>query len=105
MSGTSVGARQQVIGQCRGQRLALRVEAHLLVERRADALRRAAPDLAVDDHGIDQHAAVFDHDVVDNLDLARLRHHRDHRRMRRIAERAGVAFGLVAGGQLEAARV
>jgi len=43
-------------------------------------LRRAADDLAVDDHGIDQHAAVLDHDVVEDLELTRFP---DRRRRRR----------------------
>ena len=90
------GAGQQVVGERGGQRLGLRVEAHLLVERRADALRRAAPDLAVDDHRVDQRAAVLDHDVVEDLELAGLGIDGDDGGMRRIAERAGVALGLVA---------
>ena len=35
-------ARQQIVGERRGERLALVAEGHLLVQRRADALRRAA---------------------------------------------------------------
>ena len=98
-------AGQQVVGERGGERLALRVEAHLLVERGADALRRAAADLAVDDHRVDQHAAVLDHDVVEDLDLAGLGIDGDDGGVRRVAEGAGVALGLVAGGHLEAAGI
>ena len=65
-------ARQQIIGERRGERLAILIERHLLIERRADALRRAAIDLTVDDHRVDQHAAVLDDDVVEDLDRAEL---------------------------------
>ena len=33
----------------------------------------AAENLAVDDHRVDEHAAVLDHDVVEDLDFAELR--------------------------------
>ena len=66
------GAGQQVVGERRRQRLALRVERHLLVERGADALRRAAEHLAVDDHRVHQRAAVLDDHVVEDLDVAGL---------------------------------
>ena len=98
-------AGQQVVGERGGERLALRVEGHLLVERGADALRRAAEDLAVDDHRVDQHAAVLDDDVVEDLDLAGLGIDRDDGGVRGVAEGAGVALGLVAGGHFEAAGI
>ena len=74
--------RQQIIGEGRGQRLAGRVERHLLVQRGADALREAAADLAVDDHRIDQLAAVLDDDVVEDFDAADFGIDRDDRRVR-----------------------
>ena len=73
MAGTSVCAGQHVIGERGRERLPLAVVGHLLVERRADALRGAAVDLAVDDHRVHERAAVFDDDIVEQLDLARVR--------------------------------
>jgi len=35
-------------------------------------LRKTAINLAVNDHGIDQHATVLDDDVVENLDIAEI---------------------------------
>ena len=99
------GARQQVVGERRAERLAVRVEAHLFVERGADALGRAADDLAVDDHGVDQGAAVLDHDVVQDLDFAGLGIDGDDGGVGGVAEGARVALGLVAGGNLEAGRI
>ena len=78
MAGISVAPRQQIVGEGRGERLAVRVERALLVERGADALRGAAQRLAVDDHRIHQRAAILDDDIVEDLDLADLgidRHH------------------------------
>ena len=72
-------SRQEIVGQRRCQRLALRVERHLFEQRRADALRGAAVHLAVDDHRIDQDAGVFDHDVVEDFDAAGFRIDRDDR--------------------------
>ena len=65
----------------------------------------AAIDLAVDDHRIDQLAAVLDDDVVEDLDVADFRIDRDHRGVGGVAEGAGVADRLVADGRLEAAGV
>ena len=65
-------AGQKIVGEGRGLRLTGGVEQHFLIERGADALREAAKDLAVDDQRIDQHAAVLDDDIVENLDLAEI---------------------------------
>ncbi len=100
ISGTSVGPGQHVVGERGGERLSLRVVGHLFVERGSDALRRAAEHLAVDDHGVHQHAAVLDDDVVENLDFARFGIDCNDSRMRRVAERAGIALGLVSARQL-----
>ena len=89
MLGTSGHAGQQVVGERRGQRLALRVERHLLEQRRADALRRAAVDLAVDDHRVDQDAGVFHHDVIEDFDAAGFRIDRDDRGVGRSGVHAG----------------
>ena len=50
-----------------------RVVLHPLVERAADALGHSAVDLALDDHRVDQRAAVVDDAVAQDLDLGRLR--------------------------------
>ena len=73
-------ARQHVVGKRRSERLPLRVERHLLVERGADALRGAAEHLPVDDHRVHQRAAVLDDDVVEDLDRAGLGVDRDRAR-------------------------
>ena len=54
------GAGEVVVGKGGGERLRGVVEGHLLVQRGADALRGAPADLAVDDHRVDEHTAVFD---------------------------------------------
>ena len=83
IAGISVGARQQVVGEGRGERLAVRVVRALLVERGADALRDAAERLALDHHRIHQRAAVLDDDVIEDLDCADLGVDRDRRRRAR----------------------
>ena len=55
------------------EQLARLVVGHPLVERAADALRDAAVDLALDDHRVDQVAAVVDDGVLQDLDLRRVR--------------------------------
>jgi hypothetical protein len=61
-------ARQQVILQSGRERLATRIEGRNFVKAGPDALRRSATNLPVDNHRIDQRAAVFDNDVIQNLD-------------------------------------
>ena len=94
-------ARQQIVGERRSERLALRVERHFLEQRRADALRGAAVNLAVDDHRIDQHAGVFHHDVVENFDAAGFRIDRDHGGVRRAGVHAGEPLRRIAAGDFE----
>ncbi len=103
--GHLAGAGQHVIGQRRGLRLAVGIEAHLFVERGADALGAAAVDLAVDDHWVDEHAAVLDHDVIEDLGRAGLRIHSNDGRVSRVAERAGITLGLVASREFEPAGI
>ena len=55
--------------------------------------------------GLTSDAAVLDHDVVENLDAPGFRIDGDERRVRRIAERAAVAFGAIAGGDFEPAGI
>ena len=62
--GISVAPGRQVVGERRGERLAVRVERHFLKQRGADTLRGAADNLAIHDHRVQQHAAVLDDDVV-----------------------------------------
>ena len=95
-------ARQDVVRERRGERLALGVVGHLLVERGADALRGAAVDLAVHHHRIDERAAILDDHVVEYLDVAGLGVHRHGHGMAGIAERARVDLRLVARHGLEA---
>ena len=61
------------------------VVGHPLVERPADALRDAAVDLALDDHRVDQVAAVVDDGVLQDRDLGgrRGRSRRSRRACRR----------------------
>ncbi len=94
---------QQIIGERRRQRLSGAVERHFLVERGADALRQAAIDLAVDDHRIDQHAAVLDDDIVEQLDVAEIGIDRDGDGVGGIGEGAAVALRLVAGSDFQPA--
>ena len=96
-------SRQQVIGECRGQRLAVGVERHLLIQRGANALRKATIDLAIDHHRIDELAAVLDDDVVQNFDIAEFGIHRNGHGMRRVTKGAAVALRLVADGGLQTA--
>ena len=60
------GRRHQIIDQARGMDLALLVVDDFFVERRADALRDAAVNLAVDDQRIDEFAAILgDGEMID----------------------------------------
>jgi hypothetical protein len=74
------------------------VERHFLIESSADPLRKAAINLAVDDHGIDQHATVLDDDVVENLDIAEIRIDRDGDGVSCVTEGAAVAPRFLAAG-------
>src|SRR5216684_10976 len=65
-------ARAEVIGEGRGEWLRLFVVAHPFVERVAEPVRRAAEELALDDHRIDDAAAVVDHDVAQDTHAAGL---------------------------------
>ena len=63
----------QEVHERRVEQLAGLVVGHPLVERAADALRDAAVDLALDDHRVDQVAAVVDDGVLEDRDLGGLR--------------------------------
>ena len=66
---------------------------------------RAAVDLAVHHHRIDEHPAVLDDDVIEDLDLADLGIDRDDRGVGGVAEGAAIALRLVAGRHLQPARI
>ena len=81
------------------------VERHFLVQRGADALRKAAINLAVDDHRIDQHATILDDHIVEDLDRAEIGVDRDGHRVGCIAESAAVAPRLVTARRFQPARI
>ena len=56
-----------VVDEAGGQKLAVIVVDEFLEQRRADALRHAAMDLAVDDHRIDDPAAILGDHVFQDL--------------------------------------
>ena len=58
--------REQVVHEARGDELAGLVVGEVLVERAADPLDDAAVDLALDDHRVDDRAAVLDHHVAED---------------------------------------
>ena len=60
------GAHHRVIHQRAGEHLAVFAEEHLFAQRFAEALRHAAVNLALDDHRVDDYAAVIDqHELLD----------------------------------------
>ncbi len=72
-------ARHGVVGQVRGQRVALRVEDHLLPQRLGHPLGDAAVLLALDEQRVEDPAAVVDRHVAPRPHLARLHVDLDHR--------------------------
>ena len=64
--------RQQIIGECGGDRLAGIVVAHPFEHGIADAMRNAAVDLALDDLRIDPAAGILDRDIAQDGDAAGL---------------------------------
>ena len=66
----SSGARQRVVGEAAGDRLAVLVVDDVLEQRLADALHDAAMALALDQQRIDDRAEVVDHGVLHHLDTA-----------------------------------
>ncbi len=64
------GRREEVVHERPGQVVAQLVVADLLVERRRETHRQAAVDLAVDDHRVDDVAAVVDRHEAADVDLA-----------------------------------
>lgn len=99
------GAGQDIVGQGRRQRLTRGVVQNFLEQRGADALRRAAVGLPFEDHRIHPAPAIFEDDVVEDLDFAGHRIDCDDRRVRRVGEYAGVDVRLVAFGDLQTERI
>ena len=66
------GGRHEVVGERRCEQVAIVVVDVPLIEGLRDALHDAADDLAVDDRGVDERAAVFDHEVPRDRDTAGL---------------------------------
>ena len=60
-----VGARHGVVHERRGHELAAEVVDRAFEQRLADALGKAAMDLALDDHRVDQPAEIVRRDEVD----------------------------------------
>ena len=79
--------RHQEVHERRVEQLPVLVVGHPLVERAADALRDAAVDLALDDHRVDQRAAVVHDAVAQDRDLGGLRVGLDDRRVHAGGER------------------
>ena len=75
--GRFAGARQQVIGERRGQRLAGRVVGHVLEHCPADPLDHRADRLARNRDRVDDAAHVLDRDIVQDFDRAGFRIDRD----------------------------
>ena len=65
--------RNHVVDEAGAQELTVFVVDQLLEQRRTDALRHATVHLAVDDHGIDDPAAVLGDDEFEDLHEARHR--------------------------------
>ena len=98
---------QQIIGEVGGQGLAVFVEHHPFIERVADAVRGAADQLAVDDHRVEDAAAIVRQDVAEDphsaglyIDLD-LRHRRSVGVGRLVDDQVlgGLHAGLDAAGQ------
>src|SRR3984885_14873563 len=84
-------ARQDIVEHGRCERLALRVKGHGFIETRSDALGGAASYLAIDNHWIDEHATVFNNDIVKNLHETGPGVQRDDCCVRRVTERSAIA--------------
>src|SRR5437764_4706670 len=98
-------SRQQIIGKRSCERLAMPVERHLLEQRRADSLCRAAVNLPIHDHRIDQNARVLDHDIVEKLDAAGFGIHGNDDCMRRSGMQPGETIGCIALRDFEPMRI
>ena len=97
------GARQRVVHERAGGERAVGLVDHLLEHGLAEALRRAAPDLALDEQRVHHRAAIVDGDQALDVDVARVgvdAHHGERR-----AEAEGFARRLEEGRALQAERL
>ena len=119
------GADQQVIGQVGGQGLGVLVVAHPFIKRVADAVGGATECLAIDQHRVDDAAAIMRQDIVQDGHAAGLDIHfhlghrgaageglavedhmfgrfqsRSHAARQRVARGAGHGMGQIAQGDL-----
>ena len=85
--------------------MAIGAEWHLLIKRGADALAGATVDLTVNDHRINQYAAILDDGIVNDLNYSGLGIDGDHCSVGGIRKCTGVAQRFVAGDNLETTRV
>src|SRR5947208_15494290 len=88
--------RKHVVEHGRSERLPPGIEGHFLVKTGADALRRPAANLAVDNHRVDQGSAVLDHDIIQYLDDTGGGVHGYHRSVGGVCKGSAVALGTVA---------
>ena len=89
------GARQGIVHERAGDRLAARVIVDLFHQRLADTLRDAAMQLAGDDHRIDNGAEIIDAAVAHDLDHAGLRIDLDFGDVTAVGESRGDFLGGV----------
>src|SRR5262249_54218345 len=95
-----VGARHRVVHERAADELAAAIVGATLEQRLADALGKAAVNLALDDHRIDDGADVVDAPEPDDLDAAGVRVDLELADMRPVAE--GEARRIVDRGLLQA---
>ena len=81
------------------------VIAHFFIERRTNPLGDPADRLPFNHHGVDEYAAVFNHDIIQNFNASHFRIDRDQRCMCGITKRTGIDTGLITDGRLEADRI
>ncbi len=94
------GAHDGVIHERVGLHLAVVAVEHLLAQGFAQTLGDAAVDLSFDDHRVDDHAAVVDHDQFFQVKLAGVAVDADQRDVG--AEAPGFALGIEESGFLQA---
>ena len=103
-TGRDVGCHwKQIVRKSRGQRLGVLVILHPLQQCVADAVGDAALHLAIDDHRIDDVAAIVRHRIVENFDGSCAHIHFNLRHMRPTA--VGSLRWREIGGMFEAYRL
>ena len=86
------GAHDRIVHECAGFDLPVVAVEHLLAQGFAETLGDAAVNLSLDDHRVDDHAAVVDHDEFFQVKLAGVALDADQRDMG--AEAPGFALGI-----------